>query len=354
MDISRNTVTGEIKKETNLSGTFRINDWVDCIDRTTGNIKADEKPLIDTWELTQAKEKKLKELEGIKDDLDSSNYNHYHDDLFPAYEVIDGVLQTEAGGVSFQVDLQFRQVNGRNIVDIINYIKNANFENRVRTLESNTDKLQEFIDYFCDIIDSAGNFLRKGQVRLDIKLARALEGHVLYRLAINSTYFRSIKESINNSTTVAEIESIEIPKNENGTRLDLSWNETLPQNKHNFMQIPFKLMLDYISSIIYGFVAFLFLGMVTLISKLGVTVYKSRIGERFDDLEKRITKIDCKETKQRQAIKEELKDYFNTRLDQMEDDLKLSVARHASRNMQEPLDRLFKLLEKDKNEKNKY
>lgn len=119
------------------------------------------------------------------------------------------------------------------------------------------------------------------------------------------------------------------------------------------MQIPFKLMLDYISSIIYGFVAFLFLGMVTLISKLGVTVYKSRIGERFDDLEKRITKIDCKETKQRQAIKEELKDYFNTRLDQMEDDLKLSVARHASRNMQEPLDRLFQLLEKDKNEKNK-
>lgn len=120
------------------------------------------------------------------------------------------------------------------------------------------------------------------------------------------------------------------------------------------MQIPFKLMLDYISSIIYGFVAFLFLSMVTLISKLGVTVYKSRIEERFDDLEKRITKIDCKETKQRQAIKEELKDYFNTRLDQMEDDLKLSVARHASRNMQEPLDRLFQLLEKDKNEKNKY
>jgi len=221
MDISRNTVTGEIAKGS-LGNFFRKGDWVDCIDRATGNIKAEEKPLIDTWELAQAKEKKLQELEGIKDDLDSSNYDHYHDADFPAYEVIDGVLQTEAGGVSFQVDLQFRQVNGRNIVDIINYIKNANFENRLRTLESNTDKLQEFIDYFCDIIDSAGNFLRKGQVRLDIKLAKALEGHVLYRLAINSTYFRSIKKAINNSTIVAEIEAIKITKNGNGTRLDLS------------------------------------------------------------------------------------------------------------------------------------
>ena len=107
-------------------------------------------------------------------------------------------------------------------------------------------------------------------------------------------------------------------------------------------------MLDYISSIIYGFVAFLFLGMVTLISKLGVTVYKSRIEERFDELEKRINEIDRKETRHRQAIKEEQKKYLNDRLDKMEDDLKISVARHASRNMKEPLEKLFKLLENDK------
>jgi hypothetical protein len=203
--------------------------WENPIDGLNWQNKEFDKP---TWdqikskfnniELTQAKEKKLKELEGIKNDLDSSNYDHYHNAYFPAYEVIDGVLQTEAGGVSFQVDLQFRQVNGRNIVDIINYIKNANIENRLRLLESNKDQVKEYIDYFCDIIDNAGNFLRKGQVRLDIKLARALEGHVLYRLAVNSTYFRSIKEAINNSTIVAEIEAIEIPKNENGTRLNLS------------------------------------------------------------------------------------------------------------------------------------
>ena len=59
MDISRNTVTGEIAKAINLSGNYRTGDWVDCINRTTGNIKKSEQPYVDAWELQQVKTAKI-------------------------------------------------------------------------------------------------------------------------------------------------------------------------------------------------------------------------------------------------------------------------------------------------------
>lgn len=109
----------------------------------------------------------------------------------------------------------------------------------------------------------------------------------------------------------------------------------------------FQLMLEYISSIIYGFVSFLFGGMVVLIVKLTTKVIQNEVS-KFGQLEKKIDKIKTQEIEQTNAIKEELKQYLDQRLSKMENKLKVSVVKHTSNNMTVQLEKLFKLLEEEK------
>src|SRR6056300_7056 len=99
----------------------------------------------------------------------------------------------------------------------------------------------------------------------------------------------------------------------------------------------FQLMLEYISSIIYGFVSFLFGGMVVLIVKLTTKVIQNEVS-KFGQLEKKIDKI---------KTKEELKQYLDQRLNKMENTLKVSVVKHTRNNMTVQLEKLFKLLEEE-------
>ena len=91
-------------------------------------------------------------------------------------------------------------------------------------------------------------------------------------------------------------------------------------------------MLDYISSIIYGFAASLFVGMCVIITKLGSNAYRINVSDKFDDLQRQINKIAKHENKQRGSVKEELKRYIDNGLLKIENNISQRISEHNKRN----------------------
>jgi|SRR6056300_1778833 len=209
MDISRNTVTGEIIKG-NLGNSFREGDWVDCIDRTTGNIKASEQPFIDAWDLQQAKTAKIAEIKAKRDEMDLNPLNRYASEAIPAYEVtFDEFLNITktTNNVSFVFDVKPLSIPIRTPSEILRDVK-----------ESSESDANYFLPYSCDIIDNAGNFLKKGAIALDLAVRNDIMGHLKNRATQNTLVANMLKKQVLLATTIEEVQAISWFTNENDTR----------------------------------------------------------------------------------------------------------------------------------------
>ncbi len=107
------------------------------------------------------------------------------------------------------------------------------------------------------------------------------------------------------------------------------------------------LMLDYISSIIYGFAASLFVGMCVIITKLGSNAYRINVSDKFDDLQRQINKIAKHENKQRGSVKEELKKYIDNGLVKIENNISKRINEHNKRNFELQFKNLGQMLEEE-------
>lgn len=209
MDISRNAVTGEIVKGS-LGNFFRKGDWVDCIDRTTGNIKPEEQPLIDAYDLQEAKTTKLAEIKAKRDEMDLKPFKRFSNEISPAYEVtFDEFLDVTKTDniVSFVFDVRPLDVPIRTPSEILSEVK-----------ESSADNPDYFLPYSCDIIDNAGNFLRKGAVALDLSLRNDIRNHLKNRATQNTFRANFLKQQVLAATTIEEVQTISWTTNDNDTR----------------------------------------------------------------------------------------------------------------------------------------
>lgn len=213
MDISRNTVTGEIAKAINLSGNYRTGDWVDCINRTTGNIKKSEQPYINAWELQQVKSAKIKEINEIRDLIDTKPFVYYANSSTPAYELavneFGQVVKTN-NNVSFVFDAKPVSIPIRTPSEILNDVKE----------EYDNGRVDYYLPYSCDIVDQNGAFLRKGGVAIDMKLRNAIRSHLKHRAMNNTFIARSLKNAVFNATSIEEVNSINYHLNSNDTRFE--------------------------------------------------------------------------------------------------------------------------------------
>ena len=163
MDIYRNTETGRIVKGNNLGAFVLQVPWIDCIDRTTGNIKKSEQPYINAWELQQVKTAKIKEINEIRDLIDTKPFVYYANSSTPAYELavneFGQVVKTN-NNVSFVFDAKPVSIPIRTPSEILNDVKE----------EYDNGRVDYYLPYSCDIVDQNGAFLRKGGVAIDMKL----------------------------------------------------------------------------------------------------------------------------------------------------------------------------------------
>ena len=212
MDISRNKVTGEIVKGT-LGIFFRQGDWVDCINRTTGNIKKSEQPYVDAWELQQVKTAKIKEINEIRDLIDTKPFIYYANASTPAYELavneFGQVVKTD-NNVSFVFDAKPVSIPIRTPSEILNDVKE----------EYDNGRVDYYLPYSCDIVDQNGAFLRKGGVAIDMKLRNAIRSHLKHRAMNNTFIARSLKNAVFNATSIEEVNSINYHLNSNDTRFE--------------------------------------------------------------------------------------------------------------------------------------
>lgn len=203
MDISRNTVTGEIAKGS-LGSFFRTGDWIDCIDRTTGQIKPEEQPLIDAWKLQEAKNKKLAELKEIRNTSDQAPLRGIQ-----AYEVLldETFNKTKTNNlVFFLFDTQPVDTPVRNPLAIL-----------ARVYRKGHDNPDYYLPYKCDIEDK--NTTRKGIVALTYDIAQTIENHMEARGSTNSVFKSYYETVINNCSTVEEVEAVNFGLNDNSSRL---------------------------------------------------------------------------------------------------------------------------------------
>ena len=212
MDISRNKVTGEILKGS-LGNSFREGDWIDCINRTTGNIKKSEQPYINAWELQQVKSAKIKEINEIRDLIDTKPFVYYANSSTPAYELavneFGQVVKTD-NNVSFVFDAKPVSIPIRTPSEILNDVKE----------EYDNGRVDYYLPYSCDIVDQNGAFLRKGGVAIDMKLRNAIRSHLKHRAMNNTFIARSLKNAVFNATSIEEVNSINYHLNSNDTRFE--------------------------------------------------------------------------------------------------------------------------------------
>lgn len=203
MDISRNTVTGEIAKGS-LGSFFRTGDWIDCIDRATGEIKPEEQPLIDAWKLQEAKDKKLAELKEIRNTSDQAPLRGIQ-----AYEVVldETFNKTKTNNlVFFLFDTQPIDTPVRNPLAIL-----------ARVYRKGHDNPDYYLPYKCDIEEN--NSTRKGIIALTYDIAQTIENHMEARGSTNSVFKSYYETVINNCSTIEEVEAVNFGLNDNSSRL---------------------------------------------------------------------------------------------------------------------------------------
>lgn len=198
MDISRNTTTGEIQRG-DLGDFFRQGDWIDCIDRTTGNIKPEEQPFIDAWDLQQAKDNKLAELKKIRDES-----NILPIDDLQGYEIVDD-LKTET-----LVTFRFLTASTNNTATDPNNLL-------FKVMLTAASDPSYYLSYSCLIFNKDGS-TRKGYVSIDGALANSLANHFSIRSTNNIKVVNNIKKQILAATSLSELGDVDIQYNENLTR----------------------------------------------------------------------------------------------------------------------------------------
>ena len=213
MDIYRNTETGRIVKGNNLGAFVLQAHWIDCIDRTTGEIKPEEQPYINAWELQQVKTAKIKEINEIRDLIDTKPFVYYANSSTPAYELavneFGQVVKTN-NNVSFVFDAKPVSIPIRTPSEILNDVKE----------EYDNGRVDYYLPYSCDIVDQNGAFLRKGGVAIDMKLRNAIRSHLKHRAMNNTFIARSLKNAVFNATSIEEVNSINYHLNSNDTRFE--------------------------------------------------------------------------------------------------------------------------------------
>jgi len=213
MDIYRNTDTGEIAKGDSLGAYVLQAPWIDCINRTTGNIKKSEQPYINAWELQQVKSAKIKEINEIRDLIDTKPFVYYANSSTPAYELavneFGQVVKTN-NNVSFVFDAKPVSIPIRTPSEILNDVKE----------EYDNGRVDYYLPYSCDIVDQNGAFLRKGGVAIDMKLRNAIRSHLKHRAMNNTFIARSLKNAVFNATSIEEVNSINYHLNSNDTRFE--------------------------------------------------------------------------------------------------------------------------------------
>ena len=209
--IFRNTITNEISYD-NLGANFTNGDWINCLD-SKGNIKKSEQPFIDAWELQQVKTAKIKEINEIRDLIDTKPFIYYANSSTPAYELavneFGQVVKTN-NNVSFVFDANPVSIPIRTPSEILNDVKE----------EYDNGRVDYYLPYSCDIVDQNGAFLRKGGVAIDMKLRNAIRSHLKHRAMNNTFIARSLKNAVFNATSIEEVNSINYHLNSNDTRFE--------------------------------------------------------------------------------------------------------------------------------------
>lgn len=175
-------------------------------------IKLSKSELLD-YKLQQVKSAKIKEINEIRDLIDTKPFVYYANSSTPAYELavneFGQVVKTD-NNVSFVFDAKPVSIPIRTPSEILNDVKE----------EYDNGRVDYYLPYSCDIVDQNGAFLRKGGVAIDIKLRNAIRSHLKHRAMNNTFIARSLKNAVFNATSIEEVNSINYHLNSNDTRFE--------------------------------------------------------------------------------------------------------------------------------------
>ena len=192
-------------------------DWVNPIDGLVWENTEYPKPswaeieaVLPSIELSKAKTAKIAEIKAKRDEMDLSPLNRYASEAIPAYEVtIDEFLNVTktTNSVSFVFDVKPLSIPIRTPSEILRDVK-----------ESSELNANYFLPYSCDIIDNAGNFIKKGAIALDLAVRNDIMGHLKNRATQNTLVANMLKQQVLSATTIEEVQAISWLTNENDTR----------------------------------------------------------------------------------------------------------------------------------------